>query len=267
MRWWTSSYGGRIRPARHPRHPDSPAGTGEGWVRAAQRRAPVPPRRRRPGGGAPIGPNGPVRGEATTPTGAALLRALSTRLAPAHWRAERSGWGAGGPGPRWVPERASGSSSRGRGRGERVSVLAVDLDDMSPSISSPCGSAGLAGASMSRPGRPRPRRAESDSGSRRSCRWGRRRGRRGPLRQQHHRRRPLDPGRAHHAAAAPAPARTAEGGRGAGEGAGDPLGPRLSRVRRRDAGGPRDRASCTGCGRGSARGRRAARLRGGGERE
>jgi uncharacterized protein (DUF111 family) len=53
--------------------------------------------------GIEIGPNGPVTGEATTPTGAVLLRVLSAGRPPSRWRATASGWGAGGRDPESYP--------------------------------------------------------------------------------------------------------------------------------------------------------------------
>src|SRR5437773_2661999 len=75
-----------------------PVAVGQGWVEAAHGRLPVP---------APAtaillegleiaGGAGPVEGEATTPTGAALLRVLSAGAPPDRWRMVGSGWGAGG---------------------------------------------------------------------------------------------------------------------------------------------------------------------------
>src|SRR5437762_7216395 len=72
-----------------------PIAVGHGWVEAAHGRLPVP---------APAtailleglelagGSGGPIEGEATTPTGAALARVLSARAPPARWRLRRSGW-------------------------------------------------------------------------------------------------------------------------------------------------------------------------------
>src|SRR6266516_1873491 len=75
-----------------------PVAVGNGWVEAEHGRLPVP---------APAtaillegvelaGHAGsPVEGEATTPTGAALLRVLSAGAPPDRWRLAGSGWGAG----------------------------------------------------------------------------------------------------------------------------------------------------------------------------
>lgn len=123
-----------------------PLALGEGWVRAAHGVLPVPaPATAILVEGLPIGPNGPVRGEATTPTGAALLRALSTGLAPAHWRADRSGWGAGSRDPGGYPNALRIVLAEAAAEAGEVSVLAVDLDDMSPEYLEPLREA-LAGA-------------------------------------------------------------------------------------------------------------------------
>src|SRR2546429_2125263 len=82
-----------------------PVAVGSGWVEAAHGRLPVP---------APAtaillegvevaGDPGPVEGEATTPTGAALVRVLSSGAPPARWRMVRSGWGAGQRNPPQYP--------------------------------------------------------------------------------------------------------------------------------------------------------------------
>src|SRR5919107_186145 len=82
-----------------------PVGVGSGWVRAAHGVIPVPaPATAVLLEGLEIGPNGPVAGEATTPTGAALLRVLSSGAPPARWRAVAAGaWGAGGRNPEGYP--------------------------------------------------------------------------------------------------------------------------------------------------------------------
>src|SRR5256712_13153445 len=75
----------------------SPVAVGSGWVEAAHGRLPVPA----PAtailleGGEVAGDPGPVEGEATTPTGAALVRVLSSGAPPARRRMGRSGRGRG----------------------------------------------------------------------------------------------------------------------------------------------------------------------------
>src|SRR5436309_1247039 len=73
-----------------------PAALGSGWVSAAHGALPVPaPATGLLLEGMEVAAGGPVTGEATTPTGAVLLRVLSSGPPPARWRARRSGWGAG----------------------------------------------------------------------------------------------------------------------------------------------------------------------------
>ncbi len=86
-----------------------PVTVGAGWVRAAHGVIPVPaPATAVLLEGIELGPNGPVTGEATTPTGAVLLRVLSAGAPPARWRPVSAGaWGAGGRNPSDVSERAA----------------------------------------------------------------------------------------------------------------------------------------------------------------
>ena len=98
-----------------------PVALGSGWVRAAHGVIPVPaPATALLLEGIEVGPNGPVTGEAITPTGAVLLRVLSAGPPPARWRAIAGGaWGAGGRNPDGVPERASADRRGAGGRGRR----------------------------------------------------------------------------------------------------------------------------------------------------
>src|SRR5207302_7765631 len=78
-----------------------PVAVGNGWVEAEHGRLPVPaPATALLLEGVEIASDGPVEGEATTPTGAALLRVLSAGAPPARWRLVQSGWGAGQRDPR-----------------------------------------------------------------------------------------------------------------------------------------------------------------------
>jgi pyridinium-3,5-bisthiocarboxylic acid mononucleotide nickel chelatase len=116
-----------------------PVALGSGWVRAAHGVMAVPtPATALLARGLEIGPDGPVTGEATTPTGAALLRALSEGPPPTRWRASGNvGWGAGGRDPEhyanvlrlWVADHAPEAA--------QVEVLAADLDDLSPEYLEP----------------------------------------------------------------------------------------------------------------------------------
>ena len=116
-----------------------PVALGSGWVRAAHGVMSVPtPATVLLASGLEIGPDGPVTGEATTPTGAALLRALADGPPPERWRMSGAvGWGAGGRNPEhyanvlrlWLAAEAPEAA--------RVEVLAADLDDLSPEYLEP----------------------------------------------------------------------------------------------------------------------------------
>jgi len=116
-----------------------PVALGNGWVRAAHGVMPVP---------APatsiliewleVGPNGPVVGEATTPTGAVLLRVLSSGPPPARWRALNAGaWGAGGRNPKAYPNALRLILASSAPEAGEVVLLATDLDDLSPEYLTP----------------------------------------------------------------------------------------------------------------------------------
>ena len=118
-----------------------PVAVGQGWVEAAHGRLPVP---------APAtaillegleiaGQGGPVEGEATTPTGAALLRVLSAGAPPDRWRLVGSGWGAGQRDPKHYPNalRILVAEAASEAPPGRVVLLATDVDDMSPEYVEP----------------------------------------------------------------------------------------------------------------------------------
>src|SRR5437762_13697946 len=116
-----------------------PVALGSGWVEAAHGRLPVP---------APAtaillegleiaGGAGPVEGEATTPTGAALLRVLSAGAPPDRWRMVGSGWGAGQRDPKHYPNALRILIAEVAAEAGRVVLLATDVDDMSPEYVEP----------------------------------------------------------------------------------------------------------------------------------
>ncbi|MFQ5550925.1 MAG: LarC family nickel insertion protein, partial [Gemmatimonadales bacterium] len=81
-----------------------PAAIGNGWVKATHGMLPVPaPATALLLEGVDIVSGGPVFGEATTPTGAVLLRVLSSGAPPPRWRPVKSGWGAGTRDPESYP--------------------------------------------------------------------------------------------------------------------------------------------------------------------
>ena len=126
-----------------------PVAVGNGWVAAAHGRLPVPaPATAILLEGVDAAQGGPVEGEATTPTGAALVRVLSQGAPPAHWRLTASGWGAGQRDPRTYPNALRILVAEQAAEAARVSVLATDVDDMSPEYVDPLRQALMAAGAL-----------------------------------------------------------------------------------------------------------------------
>src|SRR6266540_1832776 len=115
-----------------------PVAVGQGWVEAAHGRLPIPaPATAILLEGLEIAGAGPVEGEATTPTGAALLRVLSAGAPPDRWRMVGSGWGAGQRDPKHYPNALRILIAEVAAEAGRVVLLATDVDDMSPEYVEP----------------------------------------------------------------------------------------------------------------------------------
>src|SRR6195256_6385448 len=115
-----------------------PVALGSGWVEAEPGRLPVPaPATAILLEGVELATGGPVEGEATTPTGAALVRVLTAGPPPAHWRLEKSGWGAGQRNPKHYPNALRILLAELAVEAGRVALLATDVDDMSPEYVEP----------------------------------------------------------------------------------------------------------------------------------
>jgi uncharacterized protein (TIGR00299 family) protein len=116
-----------------------PVTVGAGWVRAAHGVIPVPaPATAVLLEGIELGPNGPVTGEATTPTGAVLLRVLSSGPPPARWRPVSAGsWGAGGRNPSAYPNALRLILADPVHEAGEVVLLSTDVDDLSPEYLEP----------------------------------------------------------------------------------------------------------------------------------
>lgn len=108
-----------------------PIAVGRGWIQAAHGAMPVPaPATGILLEGLDLISDGPIEGEAVTPTGAALLRVLSRGAPPARWRPMAQGWGAGSRNPSgyanalriWLAE--SGAEAA------QVQVVVADMDDL-----------------------------------------------------------------------------------------------------------------------------------------
>lgn len=115
-----------------------PVSLGSGWVRAAHGVMSIPaPATGVLLEGIEIGPNGPVAGEATTPTGAVLLRVLTEGPPPTRWRGTASGWGAGGRNPAEYPNVLRVLLAQAASEAGEVTITATDLDDFSPEYLDP----------------------------------------------------------------------------------------------------------------------------------
>jgi len=107
-------------------------------VEAAHGRLPVPaPATATLLEGLDVASGGPAEGEATTPTGAALLRVLAAGPPPGQWRLVQSGWGAGERDPRHYPNALRLLLAELAAEAGRVVLLATDVDDMSPEYVEP----------------------------------------------------------------------------------------------------------------------------------
>jgi pyridinium-3,5-bisthiocarboxylic acid mononucleotide nickel chelatase len=115
-----------------------PLTLGSGWVKAAHGVLPVPtPATAILVEGLDVREGGPVVGEATTPTGAVLLRVLAAGAPPARWRALRSGWGAGGRNPAGYANALRLTIATPSEEAGEVTVLVTDVDDLSPEYLEP----------------------------------------------------------------------------------------------------------------------------------
>lgn len=115
-----------------------PVAVGSGWIDAAHGRLPVPaPATALLLEGLELASGGPVEGEATTPTGAALVRVLAAGPPPRQWRLTKSGWGAGQRDPAGYPNALRILVAEQAAEAGRVVLLASDLDDMSPEYVEP----------------------------------------------------------------------------------------------------------------------------------
>ena len=115
-----------------------PVALGTGWVEAAHGRLPVPaPATAILLEGVEVASGGPVEGEATTPTGAALVRVLSAGPPPARWRMVGAGWGAGQRDPKHYPNALRIIVAELATEAGSVTLLACDLDDLSPEYVEP----------------------------------------------------------------------------------------------------------------------------------
>lgn len=127
-----------------------PVAVGRGWVEAAHGRLPVPaPATALLLTGVEVASDdGPVEGEATTPTGAALVRVLSAGAPPDRWRLAGAGWGAGSRDPTGYPNALRLLLGEAAAEAGRVEVVATDVDDFDPEYLEPLRAAVLAAGAL-----------------------------------------------------------------------------------------------------------------------
>ena len=115
-----------------------PVAVGSGWVHAAHGELPVPaPATSYLLEGIELRDSGPVEGEATTPTGAALLRVLSEGPPLPRWRMVASGWGAGTRDPSAYPNVLRLMVAETVPEASVVEVITTDIDDLVPEYLEP----------------------------------------------------------------------------------------------------------------------------------
>jgi uncharacterized protein (TIGR00299 family) protein len=115
-----------------------PVAVGSGWVRAAHGMLPVPaPATLRLLEGVTLASNSVVTGEATTPTGAVLVRLLHNYPLPAQWRPTGTGWGAGSRDPDRYPNTLRVVLAEAASEAGQVVTLSSDMDDLSPEYIEP----------------------------------------------------------------------------------------------------------------------------------
>jgi uncharacterized protein (TIGR00299 family) protein len=115
-----------------------PVAVGSGWVQAEHGMLPVPaPATTILLEGVELRRGGPVEGEATTPTGAALLRVLSQGPPPSAWRLIRAAWGAGTREPAHYPNALRLLLAESAPEPGEIEVIATDMDDLQPEYLDP----------------------------------------------------------------------------------------------------------------------------------
>ena len=126
-----------------------PLPLGSGWVSGAHGAMAVPaPATAILLEGLEVASGGPVEGEAVTPTGAALLRVLSSGTPPGRWRPVAQGWGAGTRNPGHYANALRLFLAVPVAEAAEVEVLATDLDDLQPEYIEPLREALMAAGAL-----------------------------------------------------------------------------------------------------------------------
>jgi uncharacterized protein (DUF111 family) len=98
--------------------------------------------------GMEIASGGPVEGEATTPTGAVLLKVLSSGAPPARWRMRGSAWGAGTRNPAAYPNALRLILAETVAEAGETVMIATDIDDLNPEYLDPLRDAVVAAGAL-----------------------------------------------------------------------------------------------------------------------
>ncbi len=115
-----------------------PVALGSGWVDATHGKLPVPaPATVELLKGIEVRTSDHIEGEAATPTGAALLRALSSGPPPDSWRITATGWGAGARDPSGYPNALRLLLASRAAEAGSVEMIVTDVDDMQPEYITP----------------------------------------------------------------------------------------------------------------------------------
>jgi uncharacterized protein (TIGR00299 family) protein len=115
-----------------------PVAVGNGWVDIAHGKMPIPAAATaRLLEGVTVSSGPPVEGEATTPTGATLIRVLSRGAPPARWRMKQNSWGAGGRDPKSYPNALRLLLAEVAHEAGAVEIVATDMDDLRPEYIEP----------------------------------------------------------------------------------------------------------------------------------
>ena len=115
-----------------------PVAVGTGWAKMAHGTMPVPAAATATLlEGVTVSSGAPIEGEATTPTGAALIRVLSKGPPPTRWRLKQNSWGAGGRNPENYPNALRLLLAEVAEEAGTVEIVATDIDDLRPEYVEP----------------------------------------------------------------------------------------------------------------------------------
>ena len=126
-----------------------PVAVGNGWAKMAHGTMPVPAAATATLlEGIAVRTDGPIEGEATTPTGATLLRVLSKGAPPVYWRMQKNSWGAGTRDTKNYPNALRLLLAETADEAGMVEIIQTDIDDFQPEYIDPLRAALLANGAL-----------------------------------------------------------------------------------------------------------------------